>query len=431
MKAIILAGGFGRRLKVKTAKIPKPMLRIGGTPILASQIELLKQYGIKDITILTHYLSEVIEKYFGNGQKFGVNINYFREEKPLGTAGGVKEIAKSIKHDFLLLSGDVVMNLDIAKLVNFHKKKKGIGTLVLHPNDHPYDSDLVEIGADQRITVFHLRPHPDNAYFHNLGNAGLYVFSPRILKYIKKGEKADWTKDIFPKIVKKEALYGYLTAEYLKDMGTIERLNEVNKDFRSGKVLHLNRHNPRKAIFLDRDGTINDTAHDVDRPENFKLFPNAPQAIKKINESEFLAIVITNQPAVAKGFCSIDTINEIHKKMESDLGKEGAKLDAIYFCPHHPDQGFPGEVLKYKIECSCRKPKIGMVKKAAKDFNIDLKHSYFIGDSSRFDILCGRSAGLTTIGVKTGIGCQDGEARPDFLKKDILTAVNFILRQNK
>jgi len=431
MKAIILAGGLGTRLKEKTKNTPKPMLLVGGKPLLASQIELLKRYGIKDITILTHWLPEVIERYFGNGQNFGVKISYFREKKPLGTAGGLKEIEKGLKNDFLLLSGDVVMDLDLKMLVNFHKKKKGVGTLVLHPNDHPYDSDLIEIDANQRVTVFHLRPHPDNAYFHNLGNAGLYVFSPRILKYLKKGEKADWTKDIFPKIVKKEALYGYLTAEYLKDMGTLERLKETDKDSHSGKIQRLNRRYLRKAIFLDRDGTINKTDRDVYRPEEFKLFPNAAEAVKKINESEFLAIVITNQPGVAKGFCQISDIDEVHKKMETDLGKEGAKLDGIYFCPHHPEKGFKGENPEYKIECSCRKPKIGMIKKAEKDFNIDLKHSYFIGDSSRFDISCGRNAGTTTIGIKTGRGCRDGETKPDFMKKDILAAVNFIINRNK
>lgn len=430
MRALILAGGRGERMGSLTEHTPKPMLKIGGSPLLTHQIELFRRYGIKNITLLTCYLSEIIEKYFEDGSKFGVKISYFKEEKPLGTTGGLKEIENRLKEDFLLLCGDVMLDLDIKRLLEFHRKKKSACTLVLHPNDHPQDSDLVEIDANQRIVAFHPKPRQENKYLRNLVNAGLYVISPKILKHLEKGVKADFGKDIFPKIVKKEALYGYVTPEYLKDMGTPERLKEVDRDFRSGKIRKLNLKNKRRAIFLDRDGTINKLNNDIYRSANFQLFPFASRAIKKINESEFLAVVITNQPAVAKGFCSMDDIAEVHKKMETNLGEAGAKLDGIHFCPHHPDKGFEGENPKYKIKCSCRKPEIGMIKKAEKDFNIDLRHSYFIGDSYR-DILCGRKAGMTTIGVKTGRGCKDGAIRPDYLKKNILEAVNFIINKNK
>ncbi len=320
------------------------------------------------------------------------------------------------------------MDIDLAQLISFHKSKKGICTIVLHPTDHLADSDLVEIDGNKKIIAFHPKPHRQNQYFRNLVNASIYVASPKILRHIKQGVKADFGKNIFPEIIRKENLYGYLTAEYIKDMGTPIRLIQARRDWRSGKIERLNRKNKRRAIFLDRDGTISQTHHEVFRLDNFKLFPFAAEAVKKINESEFLAIVITNQPAAAKGFCSIDDIAATHRKMETILGKKGAKLDGIYFCPHHPDKGFKGENQKYKIKCSCRKPEIGMVKKAEKDFNIDLKNSYFIGDSFR-DILCGKNAGTNTVGVKTGRGCQDGRIKPDYLKKNILEAVNFIIKK--
>ena len=428
MKAVILAGGLGTRLKGKTKNIPKPMLKIGGLPILTHQIELLKKCGIKDIILLTHHLSEVIEKHFKNGKNLRVKITYFKEEKPLGTTGGIKEIKDKLKKDFLLFYGDVMLNMDLARLVRFHQKKKSACTLVLHPNDHPYDSDLVEIDKNQRIIAFHPKPHPKNKYFQNLVNAGLYVISPKIFKHIKKGVKADFGKDIFPKIVKKEVLYGYQTAEYLKDVGTPFRLSRVDKDCRSGKIKRLNIKHKRRAIFIDRDGVINKANSDIYRMRDFKLLPGAAKAIKKINDSEFLTVVITNQPAVAKGFCSIDEVENIHKKMETLLGKKGAKLDKIYFCPHHPDKGFVGENIKYKVKCNCRKPKIGLVKMAKKEFNIDLKRSYFVGDSFR-DILCGKKAGTTTVGVKTGRGCKDGKIKPDYMKSNILQAINFIVNK--
>ena len=430
IQAVILAGGKGTRMKSLTKNTPKPMLKIGGLPILAHQVELLRRYGIKDIVILTHHLSEAIEEYFKDGKDFGVKISYFKERKPLGTTGGIKEIEDKLKKDFIIVYGDVMVNMDIARLLRFHRGKKSIATLVLHPNDHPQDSDLVEVDESQKIIAFHPKPRPENEPLRNLVNAGLYVISPKVLKHIKKWVKADFGKDLFPKMVKKERLYGYVTAEYLKDMGTPKRLAEVKKDYQSGKINRLNRKNKRRAVFLDRDGVINKADSDICRINDFKLFPQTAQAIRKINESEFLAIVATNQPAIAKGFCSMEEVKNIHKKMEALLGEKGAKLDGIYFCPHHPDKGFPGENLKYKIECDCRKPKIGMVKKAEKDFNIDLKHSYFVGDSFR-DILCGRRAGMTTIGVKTGRGCRDGNIHPDFLFKNLSEAVNYIIKSKK
>lgn len=428
-QAVILAGGKGKRLWPLTRHIPKPMLKIGEVPLLEHQVNLLKRYGIKEIIILTNYFSKVIEKYFSDGGNFGVKISYFKEKKPLGTTGGLKEIANRLKNDFVVLYGDIMLDIDINRLLAFHKNKKSDCTLVLHPNDHPQDSDLVETNGNQRIIAFHRKPHLDNRYFGNLVSAGLYVLSPKLLKYIRKGVRADFGKDVFQKIVKKEKLYGYLTAEYLKDTGTPQRLAEVRKDYQSGKIKRLNRKNKRKAIFLDRDGVIND-AIDVGRKiktKDFRLLPGVAQAIKKINQSEFLAVVITNQPAVAKGLLTIEVLAQIHKKMEGLLGKAGAKLDAIYYCPHHPERGFTGENLSYKIKCNCRKPKIGLIKKSKKDFNIDLKRSYFVGDSFR-DILCGKRAGTTTIGVKTGKRCQDGKVKPDYFFKDLNQAVNFITR---
>jgi len=417
MIAVILAGGFSARLKEKTKNIPKPMLKIGGLPILEHQINLLKKHGIKEIVILTHYLAEVIEKYLKDGENFGVKISYFKEEKPMGTAGGLKEIRDKLKSDFLVIYGDTMLNMDLGRLIAFHKKNGGIATLVLHPTDHPYDSDLVEIDKNQKIIAFHQKPRPENQYFRNLANTAIYVMSPKILKYIKRGVKADFGKDIFPKIFKKEAIYGYQTAEYVRDVGTPARLLEVNKDYKNGKIKRLNIKNKRAAIFIDRDGVINRHADQLCKLEDFHLLRETAKAVKKINDSEFLAIVVTNQPMVAMGLCSIEKLEQIHNKMETILGQGGAKLDGIYVCPHHPNYGG---------QCGCRKPEIGLVKMAEKDFNIDLKSSYLIGDSWR-DILCGKNAGLTVIGVKTGHGCRGIDIKPDYFSKNLLGAVNLII----
>lgn len=410
MLALILAGGRGERMGELTSNLPKPMLKIGGLPILEHQVNLLKRYGFKEVFVLTCYLSEIIENYFKN------KIICVKEKIPLGTAGGIKKIEDKLKNDFLVIYGDKMLDMDLAGLIQFHKRKKSACTLVLHPTSHMQDSDLVEVDKEGRITAFHPKPHKPDKYFRNLVSAAVYVMSPRILKYIKKGAKADFGQDVFPKIVKEEKLYGYFTPEYIKDVGTPARLSQTRKDYRNGRISRLNRKNKRRAIFLDRDGTINEHIDNLTNPDDFKLLPLSAKAIKKINDSKFLAIVISNQPVVAQKLCSVHEVEEVHKKMETILADDGAKLDAIYYCPHHPD---------YDKKCSCRKPAIGLVKKAQKDFNIDLSHSYFIGDSWR-DIECARKAGLTSICVKTGRACGGIGIYPDHVSSNLLRAVNFI-----
>lgn len=436
MQTVIIAGGRGTRLGKITTKIPKPMIEIGGEPLLLHQILLLKRYGIKNIFILTAYLAEMIENYFGDGKKLGVNIKFLRSDESLGNADRVKLLDGKISDDFLVFYGDVMLDMDLKKLIAFHKTKAGIATLVIHPNDHPYDSDLLETDANDKIVALHPKPHPADVYFKNLVNAGAYVFSPRIFHHIKTrpGIELDFGRRIFPELIKKENVFGYNTPEYIKDMGTPERLKQVRKDYLSGKIARMNSKNKQRAVFLDRDGTINQKADDLYDINVFKLLPGAAKAVKIINQAGYLAILATNQPVIAKGFLTIDGLEEIHKKMQMLLGQEGARLDGIYFCPHHPDRGYPEENSKYTIQCGCRKPQIGMVKKAQNDFNIDLKNSYFIGDSDR-DIVGGKNAGAKTIAIGKGADFRKNIAtknrQPDFFAKDLFSAVKLITGRAK
>ena len=157
-----------------------------------------------------------------------------------------------------------------------------------------------------------------------------------------------------------------------------------------------------------------------------KLYDFTPASIRKINSSGYLSIVITNQSSIARGFITLDELKMIHNKMESDLAKENAILDSIYFCPHHPDRSLPGEQTEYKADCLCRKPKPGMLLDAAYDYNIDLSSSFAIGDSER-DIMAGMNAGCTTVGVMTGYGLRDTSVFPDFLFANLSEAIDFIV----
>ena len=427
-KAVILAGGKGTRLHGVRADIPKPMMPLNGKPLLAYLIELCAKHGITDIWLTVNHLKDSIIEHFGDGRDLGVNLHYYEEEKPLGTVGGVKALETELQEDFLVLYGDVLVDMDLNRLYDYHRTKGATAALVVHPNDHPYDSDLLEMDADGRVTSFHSKPHPEGVFYRNVVNAATYIFSPGIFKFLEKDVKADFGKDIFPKIISETPVYAYNTSEYLKDMGTPGRLQKVEADLKSGKVAARNLANKQKCIFLDRDGVINYDTDLIKHPDEFTLYPYAAEAIKKINKSGYLVVVITNQSVIARGLTDLDGLNEIHKKMEWQLGEQGAFVDAIYFCPHHPHGGFPGEIKEFKVECDCRKPKPGMLLQAAERFNIDLNQSWMIGDSER-DALAGRAAGVKTIGVKTGHGLKSAKFFPDYFMGNLEEAVDFILEK--
>jgi D,D-heptose 1,7-bisphosphate phosphatase len=426
MKAVILAGGKGTRLGDLTQEIPKPMIPIGDKPLLHHQIDLLVRYGFREIIILVNYLKDPITRYFGDGGRFGVTIQYFEEPNPLGTVGGIKEIENQLTGDFLVLYGDVMVSMDLNRFVAFHKVKNSACTLVLHPNDHPHDSDLVEMDDESRIIAFHAKPHPSGIWYHNMVNAGVYILSPLVLRMLEKGIKADFGRDIFPSVYKNIRMYGYHTTEYLKDMGTPIRLEKVRSDVITGKAARSNYQNRQSAVFLDRDGVLNVERNFISRPEDLQLYDYTAPSIKKLNQAGLLTVVVTNQSAVARNLCTEEEVKNIHRKMESELGEQGAWLDAIYYCPHHPDKGFPEENPKYKIDCDCRKPRTGMFRKAIDKFNIDPRSSYMIGDSER-DIKAGVNTGCVTIGVRTGYGIRKTSVIPDFMFSNLAEAVSFIV----
>lgn len=420
MKLLILAGGEGTRLGLDNT--PKPMAEVAGKPIIEHQIELAKRYGLTDIYILSGYMAHVISDYLGDGSKFGVNITHIVEDEPLGTSGSVKQMKDIMDERFFVFYGDVIMDVNLEKMMEFDKSHMAVATIATHPNDHPYDSDLIECDSEGLIEKFLSKPHEGSVYRNNLVSAALYILSPEIFDYIPKG-KSDFGKDIFPALLDAgEKIVAHKTTEYLKDMGTPERLEKVSKDVLSGKIARRNISNKQKAIFLDRDGVINTQVHNISNIENFELIDRVSEAIVKINRSDYLTVVVTNQPAVAKGFMSEDELNEIHKKMDTLLGKNGAFIDHTYYCPHHPDSGFDGEIKELKIVCECRKPSPGMLLEAADRFNIELKESWMIGDHER-DLTAGKNAGCKTIYINEG-----SSEHADEVFKTLYEAVEFILQ---
>ena len=434
MKTVIMAGGRGTRISEMFPDIPKPLIPIKNQdgiekPVLEWEIESLASQGFTDLILTVSHMHEKIEDHFGDGSRLGACIEYFIEDQPLGNAGALFKLRDQLTEPFLLLNADAVFDIDFNRFVELHRNHGGLVTLFTHPNSHPYDSGVLiadESGAVQQwLTKEDVRPQ----WYQNRVNAGLHVIDPAVLdvsgidaetigtEVNGKRIKIDLDRQILKPLCGTGKMFCYDSPEYVKDMGTPERYEAVCRDFQNGTVAAKNLSHPQKAVFLDRDGTINKYVGFLRNVDEFELMPGVAEAIRKINSSGYLAIVVTNQPVIARGEVTVPELQLIHNKMETLLGAEGAYLDAIYYCPHHPHKGYEGEIPELKIDCDCRKPKPGMLIRAAEDFNIDLSNSWMIGDGEN-DIKAGKAARCKTALI------GEGEYGQDMTGDSLLTVIN-------
>jgi histidinol-phosphate phosphatase family protein len=425
----ILAGGAGTRLRSRSGNLPKPMVPVCGKPLLQHQIELCRRHGFLDILLLLHFRPEAVTDYFGDGSAFGVRLGFEIESTPRGTAGALRDALPRLAPQFLVLYGDTFVDVDLRRFWQAHERNGADATLLLHPNDHPQDSDLVAVDRDGRVRELFAYPHPPGAFRRNLVNAALYAMQRDGLESFAPTEgQADIAKHMFPAMLAAgRRLAGYVTPEYIKDAGTPERLDKVESDIASGVVERLSSRALRSAVFLDRDGTINREVGHLNDPSQLELIEGAAQAVRRLNREGRLAVVITNQPVLARGDATEEQLEAIHARLEALLGEQGAYLDAIYVCPHHPDRGFAGEVAALKIDCACRKPGTALIAQACHDLAIDPSLSWFIGDTTS-DMEAGRRAGLRTVLVRTGHAGRDGKwpLAPDATMPDLKAAVDWI-----
>jgi D,D-heptose 1,7-bisphosphate phosphatase len=396
MKTVIMAGGKGTRIASIASDIPKPMIPLCGKPLLEYQIDCLTKNSLTDIIIVTGHLGQRIQDYFGDGKKFNCTISYYAETEPLGTAGALYKLQDILGDTFILINGDILFDMDFSRMTAFHQQRNSWAALAAHPNSHPFDSALLVTDTEHRVIRW-LTKEDERRYYKNQVNAGIHILTQKLLNSSNPAsEKVDLDRDILKPLIHSGKIYAYNTPEYIKDMGTPERYRQVSLDIEQGFVARRNLSKPQKAVFIDRDGTINKPDGFVRKPEDLTLINGAAEGIRRINQAGYLAIVITNQPVIARGEVTLEELEEIHHKMETDLGRFGAYLEDIFFCPHHPDKGYPGEREEYKIDCSCRKPKPGMILQGAAKYNIDLTQSYMVGDSKR-DVLAGIAAGCKPV----------------------------------
>ncbi len=434
MQLVIVAGGKGTRLKQRTGNLPKAMVPIGGRPLIEHQIELGRRHNLKNVLILTGVGAESIESHFGDGSQWGVTIRYRREPVALGTAGAVIEAFDDLEDVFLVMYGDTMLNVDLSRMAAAHTNDDH-ATLFLHPNDHPHDSDLVEIDPSSgTITAIHKYPHSPDQHFANLVNAALYIVSKDTLRnqFLNRSTNSyplDFAKHVFPDLIASGArLKGYVSREYIKDAGTPERLDRVRQDYLSGLIERGSLHIPAPAVFLDRDGTLNFERGYLNKPDQLRLIPGAAAAVRALNRAGLLAVVVSNQPVIARGECTEAELRSIHNKLEWLLGEASAYLDGIYYCPHHPDKGFTGERPELKFACSCRKPATGLLETATRDLNIDVSRSWLVGDSQR-DVQAATNFGVRSIQVRTGPPSPDSSdaLEADFQTETVSDAIQLIL----
>lgn len=431
MQAVILAGGKGTRLAERLGGRPKPLVDVCGAPLLERQLDNLFSNGIEEVLLLVNHRADLIQSFVAL-HPMAAKIALVDDGEPQGTAGALLAALPRLQERFVVVYGDTLFHVDLVHFIEAHRQAGADVSLLVHPNDHPADSDLVEVGGDGWIQAFHGYPHPPTSAFGNLVNAAMYVCERRALEaWANFDTPSDLAKDLFPRMLASGArLLGYQSYEYIKDLGTPERLDKVERHLRTGRVARASRRVPQRAVFVDRDGTLNVPAGYIKDPRELVLIAGAADGVRRLNEAEYRVVLATNQPVLARGGCDDATMRRIHAQLQTDLGRAGAYLDSVLMCPHHPHSGFPGEVRALKGECDCRKPKPGMLLAAAADLNIDLSGSWMVGDAST-DMACAAAAGVTSVLVLTGDAGRDGRVSfaPDFVVADFGQAAELIVNR--
>jgi histidinol-phosphate phosphatase family protein len=423
---VVLAGGMGTRLAAVTGGLPKALVPVAGKPVLERQVELAARHGIERVLLLLGHGAEEVVAWTRTWTGPGVEFSWQIEREPRGTGGAIVDALHALDERFVLFFADQLLDFDVGQLVEHHAAAENDVTVVVHPNDHPHDSDLLEVDDAGRVNALHRPPHAGRL-IRNIVNAATYVIEKRSLEpmVVPEGDRADLARDLLPRMINSGTRVGaYRSREYLKDMGTPERLAKVEADLATGVVAGRRADRPMPAILLDRDGTINVERGRITRPDDIELIDGVAVAIKRAHAAGYLVAVVTNQPVIARGDCTFQEVDAIHARMELLLAESRAYVDAIYVCPHHPDRGFPGEIPHLKGPCRCRKPATGLVEDAVRELHLDPAATWLIGDSSS-DVACALAAGLIPAVVSTGHAGNDGR-HPTHLALRFSTAADAV-----
>ncbi|MDY7033933.1 MAG: D-glycero-beta-D-manno-heptose 1,7-bisphosphate 7-phosphatase [Thermodesulfobacteriota bacterium] len=372
-QAVILAGGRGTRLKPLTDTLPKPMIKFHGKPFLEYLIENIREQGIRKVLLLLGYLPEVIQEYFGDGNSFGVQIEYSVTGVENRTGKRMKLAEKKMDSCFLLMYCDNYWPIRIKEMWNHFLETDTEAQISVYTNKDQYTKNNVRINNKGMVICYDSTRSRKDLHGVEIGYA---IMKKKILDLIPD-ENVSFERTVYAALAETYKLSAYETDHKYYSVGSHERLSLTGSFLRR-----------RPAIILDRDGVINEKppkAEYVRKWDEFKWVPGAKETIRLLRSAGYLIIVITNQAGIGRGIMTESDLSDIHRKMQGELTESGCSIDAIYYCPHDWDDG-----------CDCRKPKPGMLFQAQRDHNVDLTKTYFIGDDSR-DEQAGHAAGCKTI----------------------------------
>lgn len=377
-QAVVLVGGIGSRLGDLTAATPKPMLHVGGEPFLDILLRNIARYGISEVVLLSRHKADVIRSHYAENPLPGLRITICEEQSPAGTAGALREFAHVLDDTFLLTNGDSLFDFNYLAL---HQALDPVTTdfsIALCEVEDISRYGQVTLGTGERVKGYAEK----NGLPRQSGliSGGVYIVSRRIVDDIGPGMVSLET-EVVPGLVERGRVSGKQFKGYFIDIGLPESYAQAQVEIPAWET--------RPAVFLDRDGTINRDDGYTHKPEDLSLLPHVAEAIRAINESGRLVIVISNQAGIARGFYSAEQVDLFHAELNATLQSFGAHIDAFYYCPHHPE----GVVQDLGVTCDCRKPGTALFDMAYRDWKIDLGKSVMIGDKES-DILAAQNYGL-------------------------------------
>ncbi len=426
-QAVVVCGGRGTRLASVLGDLPKALAPVAGRPLLAHLLEDLASAGVSEVLLLAGEGGERLRAAAEALAPAGLAVHTEIEPAPRGTAGALLAVAHRLRERFLYVLGDVYTALDWARLAAAGDVNGGLGTLLVHRSSHPEDSDVLATDDGDRISGWVGRG-PDGrstaaVVTAAMTNAGVAVLHRRLTDFIPRDRPADLFGEVIPRRVDaREALYGYRTCEYVKDLGTPDRLRGVDADVRTGRARLR-----AEVVLLDRDGVLNVEAGPLRRPEQLRLLPGAAAAVRRLNQASIFAAVVSNQAVVARGLCTTRELGVIHQRLADLLEEEGAHLDGVFVCPHHPETNHDDGDPALRGPCRCRKPSVGLVESALAEVSVQPGRAVVVGDAT-VDLQLAANAGLPSIGVDTGHGCADGRypARPVWRFADLAAATDWL-----
>ena len=417
----IIAGGSGTRVTEIASGLPKCLLPLGDSTILDKQLDFFKRYGFQVIHLFLGYKAESVIRHLELRKDF--SFVFHVEDEPRGSAGELIASLSGLKNDLVVVHGDLFIDFPIDQmLIKIEDPKIGFVQLV-HPSNHMNDSDVVIVDRENYIGRIQMKPHPDDLCVRNLCNAGVFVLSKIWLSRIMElgqeigNQKIDLDRDLIPRLLQAGVIgKAHQNVGRVRDLGTPERLKEF-------EISALKDSDYRKPIiFLDRDGVINEEKGWIKDLTNFHIFQDVGESIQLLNQSGYRVVVVTNQPVIARGEATFDDIHNLHASLDMYLARSGAYVDSYFVCPHHTDAGFEGEIPELKMDCSCRKPKTGLLSEAMLNFPTNLDSCWMIGDTWR-DRMAAENMGIRYINVNR---CNNNGLSPtDFI--DLRGAVRHIL----